>query len=325
MRALVQQRYGRPSRVLSLRQVEAPAIGDDGVLVRVVAASLNAMDWHLIMGRPMLARATTGLTRPKQVIPGTDLAGIVEAVGPAVTELGVGDAVFGGRDGAFADVVAGRARNFVRKPASLGFAQAAALPIAGVTALQAVRDHGGLEPGETVLVLGAGGGVGSYAVQIAVADGGHVTAVTGPATMDLVQGLGAERVVSRTDVDRLPGRERFDLVIDAGGFASSGQLGRLLSDRGRAVIVGAGDASSLGLVVAMAGARLRTALGQRPLKNFIARLTVEHLAMLAALAERGALTPAIGATVGLEAVPAALDVLAEGRARGKTVVAIGAA
>ena len=322
MQAIVQERYGRPSRVLSIREVDPPTIGDDGVLVRVVASSLNAMDWHLVMGRPIAARATTGLARPKQAIPGTDLAGIVEAVGPAVTELAVGDHVFGGHDGAFAELVAGRTRNFVSKPASLDFAAAAALPIAGVTALQAVRDHGQLVAGESVLILGAGGGVGSYAVQVAVADGGRATAVTGPATLDLVAGLGAERVVNRVEQDPLAGTERFDLVIDAGGFASNGQLTRLLTPRGRAVIVGAGSATSAGLIVHLLGARVRTRLGSRPIKNFIARLTREHLSALAALVEAGHLTPAIGVAVRLDEVPAQLDLLVDGRARGKTVVEI---
>jgi len=322
VRAIIQERYGRPSRVLSLRDVDVPAIGDDGVLVRVVGASLNAMDWHLVMGRPILARATTGLTRPKQAIPGTDLAGVVEAVGSTVTELAVGDAVFGGRDGAFAELVAGRVRNFVRKPASLDLMAAAALPIAGVTALQAVRDHGRLVSGESVLILGAGGGVGSYAVQIALADGGRVTAVTGPATLDLVAGLGPQRVVNRAEQDLLAGTDRFDLVIDAGGFASNGELVRLLTTSGRAVVVGAGSATSAGLVVHMLDARLRTRFGPRPIMNFIARMTRDHLSALVTLVEAGHLTPAIGATVGLDEVPAALNVLVDGRARGKTVVEV---
>jgi NADPH:quinone reductase-like Zn-dependent oxidoreductase len=322
MRAIIGQRYGRPLEVL--RQVDAPepALADDRVLVRVHAASLNAMDWHLVMGRPILARATTGLGRPKDTRVGSDFAGIVERVGAGVTDLAVGDAVFGSTDGAFADIVAPRARGIARKPDGLAFEQAAALPIAGVTALQAVRTHGRVVSGERVLVLGAGGGVGSYAVQIAVADGARVTAVAGPATRDAVAALGAERVVVR-DAENVPrGEDRFDVVIDAGGFAANGPIARALTPSGRAVLVGAGDLTSLGLVVGMAGAALRSRFGGRPLIRFVAKMNRESLEALAQLAEAGHLAPVIGRTISLDDVPRALDEMVAGGTRGKTVVQI---
>ncbi|MFN8631949.1 MAG: NAD(P)-dependent alcohol dehydrogenase [Chloroflexota bacterium] len=322
MRAIIGERYGLPSEVLRLRDVEPPAVAEDRVLVRVHAASLNAMDWHLIMGRPILARATTGLTKPKDPRTGSDFAGVVEAVGAGVTGFVPGDAVFGSTSGALGELVAPRAAGLAHKPASLSLEQAAALPVAGATALQAIRTHARLAAGETVLVLGAGGGVGSFAVQIAAADGGRVTAVTGPASVDAVKGLGAERVVNRDAEDILTGRERFDVVLDAGGFASSGALLRLLTPSGRAVVVGAGASSSLGLVAGMAAAGIRGRLAGRPIVNFIATMNRESLDALAALADAGRLEPLLGRTIALADVPSALDEMVSGGTRGKTVVRV---
>jgi len=191
MQAVVQDRYGSAD-VLRVRTVPRPDIGDDGILVRVKAVSLNAADWHLMRGAPFIARLGQGLRKPKQDVQGIDLAGVVESVGRDVTELEVGDEVFGTRSGALAEYVAGRLRNFARKPPGLSLAEAAALPVAAETALQALRNQGGLQPGQTVLIDGAGGGVGIYAVQIAKALGGRVTAATSSAKVDMVRALGAD-------------------------------------------------------------------------------------------------------------------------------------
>ena len=214
MRAIVQDRYGSPEH-LRVAEVDPPSLTDNGVLLRVRASSINAGDWRRVRAAPFIIRAAEGWRRPRNPLLGGDAAGVVEAVGSAVTHLAPGDRAYGIRTGAFAELVNGR--SFVRMPDSLGFDEAATVPIAGVTALQAVRDHGHVRPGHRVLVNGAGGGVGSMAVQIAKADGAEVTAVTGPRTADVVGSLGADRVIDYTQEDftRIAGGH--DLVIDVGG------------------------------------------------------------------------------------------------------------
>jgi NADPH:quinone reductase-like Zn-dependent oxidoreductase len=321
MKAIVQDRYGSPD-VLRLSDVEPPTYGDDGVLVRVRAASINAKDWHLMRGRPYLARVASGLARPREAIPGTDLAGTVEAVGRDVSELHPGDAVFGARSGAYAEYVAGRVDHFVLKPDRLSFEQAAAIPVAAITALQALRDHGHVQPGQHVLIIGAGGGVGTFAVQLAKGFGAVVTAATSTANLDLVRSIGADEVVdySRTDITR-SGR-RFDVVIDVGGYLSLGDLARVAAPKGAVVPIGAGKATTLGIVSGIVVGQVRQrVLGQRN-EFFVAKITRDDLLVLAQLAIDGTIEPVIDRSYPLAQIADAMRYAETGKARGKIVTTI---
>lgn len=321
MKAIVQDRYGSAD-VLRLRDVEMPTIGDDGVLVRVHATSVNAMDWHLMRGRPYLARVGTGLRRPKQAIPGTDVAGTVEAVGLDVTELHPGDEVFGARSGAYAEYVAGRVRNFVPKPANLSFEQAAAVPVAAMTALQALRDHGHVQPGQCVLIIGAGGGVGSFAVEIAKAFGATVTAATSTANLELVRSIGADEVVDYTRTDVTRSGQQFDIVLDVGGYRSLRDLARVAGPKGAVVPVGAGKATTVGIVSGIVvGQVRRRVLGQRT-GFFVGKITRDDLLVLAQLATDGKITPVIDRSHHLADVAGAIRYAETGRARGKIVITV---
>jgi NADPH:quinone reductase-like Zn-dependent oxidoreductase len=320
MRAMVQDRYG-PPEVLRPAEVEVPVPAADQVLVRVVASSVNALDWHAMRGQPVIVRLTDGMRRPRARIRGVDVAGRVVAVGPDVTWATPGDEVFGARDGAFAEYVAGRI--FAPKPANLSFEEAAAIPIAGFTALQAVRDHGRVQPGQRVLVTGAGGGVGSLAVQVAKAHGAHVTAETGSDRVSMVAALGADRVIDRGAEDVTRGTERFDAILDVAGRASLSALGRLLAKDGVLVIVGAaGDGRGLGTLVRPVAAVVRSRLGSRRMVPFIARSNREDLLVLGELAATGALRSVVDRTYPLDRAGEAIGYLETGRARGKVVVTI---
>jgi NADPH:quinone reductase-like Zn-dependent oxidoreductase len=319
MKAIVQDRYGSPD-VLRLRDVEMPTIGDDGVLVRVRATSVNAMDWHLMRGRPYLARVGTGLRRPKQTIPGTDVAGIVESVGRDVTELQPGDEVFGARSGAYADYVAGRVRNFVLKPANLSFEEAAAIPVAAITALQALRDQGQVQPGQRVLIIGAGGGVGSFSVELAKAFGATVTAATSTANLELVRSIGADEVVDYTRTDVTRSGQRFDVVLDVGGYRSLRDLARVAAPHGTVVPVGAGKATTLGILSGIvAGQVRRRVLGQR-MGFFVGKITRDDLLVLAQLATESKITPVIDRRSPLAEIADAIRYAETGKARGKIVI-----
>jgi NADPH:quinone reductase-like Zn-dependent oxidoreductase len=321
MKAIVLDRYGSPD-VLRLRDLEMPTIGDDGVLVRVRASSVNAMDWHLMRGRPYMARVGTGLRRPKQAIPGTDVAGIVEAVGRDVTELHPGDEVFGARSGAYAEYVAGRVRNFVLKPAGLTFEQAAAIPVAAITALQALRDQGQVQPGQRVLVIGAGGGVGSFSVELAKALGATVTAATSTSKLELVRSMGADEVVDYTRTDVTRSGERFDVVLDVGGYRSLRDLARLVAPKGTVVPVGAGKATTLGIVSGIVvGEVRRRALGQR-MGFFVGKITRDDLLVLAQLATDGKISPVIDRSYPLAEIADAMRYAETGKARGKVVITV---
>jgi NADPH:quinone reductase-like Zn-dependent oxidoreductase len=321
MKAIVQDRYGS-SGVLTLRDLGIPAIGDDGVLVRVRASSVNAMECHLIRGRPYFLRLTTGLRTPKRAVPGTDVAGVVAAVGQSVTEFRPGDEVFGARSGAYAEYVAGRVRNFVPKPASLTFEQAAAIPVAAITALQALRDKGRVKAGQRVLILGAGGGVGSFAVQIAKADGAAVTAATSTGHLDMVRSIGADEVVDYTRLNAIRSGRRYDLVLDVGGFASLGDLGRAVVPGGTVVLVGAGKASSLRIVAGMLAARLRSRLRGQRIVSFQASITREDLLVLGDLAAGGKIAPVIDRSYPLRETAEAVRYVETGQARGKVVITV---
>ena len=318
MRAIVQDRYGSPDQ-LRLADVDPPTLEADRALIQVRAASVNAQDWRRVRADPFLIRGMYGLRRPSNPLLGADAAGVVEAVGANITHLSPGDEVMGFRSGAFAEYVAGRM--FVPKPANLSFEEAAAVPVAGGTALIAVRDKGELQAGQSVLITGAGGGVGTFAVQIASALGADVTATTSPANLDLVGSLGAARVVdyTRTDVGRLA--DRFDLIIDIGGAPPMGRLLRLLSPAGRFVQVGAskgGGGPMRGLLEAAFRRRVR---GQ-PIISFIADITLDHLRDLSEMIEAGRLRPVIDRSYPLAEVPTALAYVERGQARGKVVISV---
>lgn len=316
MQAIVQTGYGGPER-FELQEVAMPAIGDDGVLVRVEASSVNAGDWRIMRGRPRLARPMMGgLRRPKQARRGTDVAGVVEAIGAGVTKFAVGDAVVGAGTGAFAEYVAGVERHLVLKPAPLSFEEAAAIPVAGVTALQGLRDVGRLQPGQRVLINGAAGGVGSFAVQLAkVLGAAHVTGVCSTRNVDLVRSLGADDVVDYTREDFTRRGERFDLLFDIVGNRPLKALRRAVTPEGRIVLAGG---KSLWLI---ANGALRSKLGAN-VAFFTAKLKEEDIAFLAQLAADHVLRPVVEQRVMLRDVPEAVDHLAAGHGRAKTVVTL---
>lgn len=321
MKAIVQDRYGS-SGVLALRDLDMPVIGDDGVLVQVRASSVNAKEWHLIRGRPYFARLMSGVRRPKQAVPGTDVAGVVVAVGQSVTELRPGDEVFGARSGAYAEYVAGRVRNFVPKPANLTFEQAAAIPVAAITALQAVRDKGQVKAGQRVLILGAGGGVGSFAVQIVKAYGATVTATTSTGNLEMVRAIGADEVVDYTRENVARSGRRYDLVVDVGGYASLGDLGRTVAPGGTVVLVGAGNASSFAIVGQLLAVPLRSRLRGQRMLSVLASVTRPDLLALGELAAAGKIGPVIDRTYPLREVAEAVRYVETGQARGKVVITV---
>ena len=321
MKAIVQDRYGS-SRVLALRDLEMPAIGDDGVLVQVRASSVNAMDWHLIRGRPYLARLMTGVRAPKRAVPGSDVAGVVAAIGTGVTELRPGDEVFGARAGAFAEYVAGRERNFVVKPANLSFEQAAAIPIAAITALQALRDKGQVQAGQHVLILGAGGGVGTFAVQLAKAYGAEVTAATRTSNLDMVRSIGADEVIDYTRENATRSGRQYDLILDVGGYESIRDLSRTVAPGGTVVLVGAGNANSLAIVLQLLAVALRSRLRGQRMQSFLASVTRADLLVLGELVAAGKIAPVIDRTYPLREAAEAVRYVETGQVRGKVVITV---
>ena len=319
MKAIVQQGYGSPERVLQLEDVEQPAPAEHEVLVRVRSSSINAGDWRRVYASPFFIRLMGGVRRPSERELGGDVAGVVEAVGPGGSDLEVGDEVYGIRHGALADYVAGQ--NFVRKPHNLSFDQAAAVPIAGVTAIQALQKHGNIQPGERVAIHGAGGGVGTFAVQLAKAFGAQVTAVTSSDKGDLVRSLGADRVVDYTREDFTRGEERYDLIVEIGGNVPVRSMSRALAPGGRIIIVGAGR-GRFGVISRIIGVTIRRRLGQ-PIKFFVANGPYqEQLETLRELIEAGKVRPAIERTYDLADVAQAIRHVATEKTRGKVVVTI---
>ncbi|WP_409332663.1 NAD(P)-dependent alcohol dehydrogenase [Trujillonella humicola] len=325
MTAVVQDRYGpAPEELLRVAQIDRPTITDDDVLVRVHAASVDRGTWHIMAGLPYPIRlAGFGLRRPKYANPGRSLAGTVEAVGAAVTGFAVGEAVFGVGDATFADYALARPDKLAAKPANLTFEQAAAVPVSGLTALQAVRDHGRIQAGDQVLVIGASGGVGSFAVQIAKAFGAEVTGVCSTAKVDSVRALGADHVIDYTREDATDGRHRYDVVLDTGGNGRLSRLRRALTPTGRLVIVGGEtDGRWLGGSDRQIRATLLSVFIGQKLGTFVASEKAADLCALRELIEAGAVTPAVDRTYPLTGVAAAIRHLLDGRARGKLVVSI---
>jgi NADPH:quinone reductase-like Zn-dependent oxidoreductase len=326
MKSIVQEQYGSaPEDVLRFAEVQKPTIGDPEVLVRVRAASVDRGTWHLMAGLAYPVRLVFGLRRPKFANPGRTFAGTVEAVGGSVTGVRPGDEVYGiaGGNGTFAEYVVARPDKLAPKPANLSFQEAAAVPVSGATALQAVRDHARVQAGEKVLVIGASGGVGSFAVQIAKALGAEVTGVSSGAKADAVRALGADHVVDYTREDVADGRHRYDVILDIGGNRRLSHLRRALTPRGRLVIVGGetGGRWLDGLDRQFRAALLSPFISQK-LGFFIASENARDLVSLRELIESGQVTPAIDRSYPLGETSAAIRHLLDGHARGKVVIEV---
>lgn len=321
MHALVRHRYGSIEQ-LAVEQIDTPTPGADQVLVRVQSASVNPLDWHALTGTPYVMRLVEGLRRPKQAVLGRDVAGTVVAVGGNVTKLAVGDEVFGGADGSFAEFVLGSERGLVRRPGTVGVTAAAATPIAGLTALQALRDKGGLQPGQSVLVNGAAGGVGTFAVQLAVAMGAKVTGVCSTKNVELVRSLGAHEVIDYTAAEI--GEREFDIIIDSIGNHSLGQRRRMMAPTGRCVIVGGPKKGKvLGPITAMVRAVIGSKFRSQQFVPFMAATKAEDLEVLAGHLADGSLVPVITREYTLADVADAFRSIEGGHTRGKLVVQIG--
>ena len=325
MKAIVQNRYGtEPDVVLQLAEIAKPTIGDNEVLVRVRAASVDRGTWHVMTGRPYLIRAVGfGLRAPKAPNPGRSLAGTVEAVGKNVTEFGPGDEVYGSCDGSFAEYVRAEPSKLAPKPARLSFDEAATCPISAVTALQAVRDKARVQPRETVLIIGASGGVGTFAVQIAKSFGADVTGVCSGTKMDMVRALGADHVIDYTREDFADGKVRYDVILDVGGNRGLSQLRRALTATGRLVIVGGEtDGRWLGGFDRQIRAIVLSLVVTQKLGTLTSSENSADLVALGELIEAGEVRPVIDKTYALSDVPAAIRYLIEGHARGKVAIAI---
>ena len=323
MKAFVHHEYGPPD-VLELAELERPAVGEAEVLVRVEAASVNPVDWHGLTGTPYLVHLVGGLRKPKNPRIGGDFAGVVEAVGSAVTRFQPGDEVFGVRHGALAEYVSvAEDGAIVSKPAKLSFEQAASVGVAAITALQGLRDKGGVQPGEQVLINGASGGVGTFAIQIAKALGAEVTGVCSSGNVDTARALGADRVIDYTKEDFTRCGRRFDLLLDIAGGRSWRECKRVLADGARVIVVGGPKTNRLlGSFGALIKMRLAAIGSGRRVSFFIAKPNQDDLQTLAELLEAGTLTPVIDRAYELDQVPAALAYLGEWHARGKVVITL---
>lgn len=321
MRAILYRRYGGPE-ILELREVERPVPAGSELLVRVVASSVNPVDWHLMRGQPVLARIIFGgLTRPKRTRLGRDLAGVIEAVGPAVTAFEPGDEVFGHAPGAYAEFVIATEQQVERKPTNLSFAEAAAVPVAGVTAVQALRDVAGLRAGQRLLVNGGSGGVGSFAVQIAKAWGATVTAVTSTRNVERVRALGPDAVVDYEREDFVAGGRRFDVVFDNVGNRSDTELASITVPGG-VVVVNGGAGNTAQIVVGTLLTAIRNRRSPVTFKSFLSRPNRDDLAVLRELIESGKVRPLIERSYRLEEIRDAVRHAETFHARGKLVVEI---
>ena len=321
MRAVVQEAYGAAD-VLHLAEIDRPDIAANEVLVQVRGAGVDRGTWHQMTGRPYLMRVIGfGLRGPKQRVPGLDVAGTIVAVGSQVTRFQAGDEVFGIARGSFAEYAAARQDKLVHKPASLGFQQAAVVAVSGVTALQGLRDAGRVQPGQQVLVIGASGGVGTFAVQLAKAFGAQVTGVCSTAKVDLVRSLGADQVIDYTREDFADGVRRYDLILDIGRDSRLSRLRRALASKGTLVIVGGEGGKWIGMARQLRALVLSPFVRQR-LTMFIARQRQADLEALRRFIEAGQVAPIVGAAYPLAEVPDALRHLEAGQARGKLAITI---
>ena len=321
MRAVTQRRYGG-SEVLELTRVPRPTAGPDEILVRVHAAGLDRGTEHLMTGKPYAMRLGFGLRGPRNPVPGRDVAGTVAEVGAGVSRFAVGDEVYGVAPGSFAEYAVAKQGTLARKPTNLTFAQAAAVPISASTALQALRDVGRLESGQTVLVLGASGGVGSYAVQLAKAFGAEVTGSASTAKLDLVASLGADHVLDHTVEDFADGTRHYDLVLDIGGSPSLRRLRRALEPRGTAVFVGSEQSGNLtGMGRQLRGALVSPFVPQR-LALLLSKERAADYELLASMIEAGQVVPSVERTYPLEDAREAMRLLERGEVRGKVAITV---
>jgi NADPH:quinone reductase-like Zn-dependent oxidoreductase len=323
LKAIVRDTYGSTD-VLELRDIDIPEYADEEVLVHVHAAGVGRDVWHVMAGLPYPIRlAGYGFRAPKNPVIGSDMAGVVEAVGKNVTRFQPGDEVFGVGKGSYAEYVSAREDKLAPKPANLTFEQAAVVAIMGSTALQALRDHGKVRPGQEVLIIGASGGVGTYAVQIAKAFGARVTGVCSTAKVEMVRSIGADHVIDYTREDFAEGERRYDVILDIGGNSSLSRLRRALASRGTLVIVGGeGGGRWLGGTDRQLRAMMLSPFVGQKLGTFVNKENHEDMLVLGELIESGKVTPVIDRTYPLSEVPEAIRYLEEGHARGKVVIAV---
>jgi NADPH:quinone reductase-like Zn-dependent oxidoreductase len=320
MKAIVSRRYGPPD-VLELRDVDTPVPNDDQLLVRIHAASVNPQDWHLVTGTPYIARPTFGWRTPNEPIPGTDLAGEVVVVGAKVTGFQPGDHVFTMRNGAFAEYVCVRGDRVVRKPANVTFEDAAAVPVAALTALQGLRDKGQIESGQRVLVNGASGGVGTFAVQIAKSFGAEVTGVCSARNVDIIRSIGADHVIDYGREDFTASGERYDLILDTVGTRSVADRKRILTPKGALVVIGGPKTNRwIGPIGSLVKILVAARFSSQRLTGMLAHNSIPDLEYLAGLLETGAVRPVIDRSYPLAEVPDALRYLGAGHAQGKVII-----
>jgi NADPH:quinone reductase-like Zn-dependent oxidoreductase len=323
MKAIVRDTYGSPE-VLELRDIDIPEYADEEVLVHVHAAGVGRDVWHIMTGLPYPIRlAGYGFRAPKNPVIGSDMAGVVEALGKNVTRFQPGDEVFGIGKGSYAEYVCAREDKLAPKPTNLTFEQAAVVAIMGSTALQALRDHGKVRPGQELLLIGASGGVGTYAVQIAKAFGANVTGVCSTTKVEMVRSIGADHVIDYTQEDFAEGDQRYDLILDIGGNSSLSRLRRALASRGTLVIVGGeGGGRWLGGTDRQLRAMMLSPFVGQKLGTFVNKENHEDMLVLKELIEAGKVTPIIDRTYPLAEVPEAIRYLEEGHARGKVVISV---
>jgi NADPH:quinone reductase-like Zn-dependent oxidoreductase len=322
MKAVVYRNFGSPD-ILRCEEIEKPAPGDNEVLVKVRAASINPLDWKLMKGGPFLVRLLLGLGKPKIKRPGVDVAGQVEAVGRNVTQFKPGDEVFGTCPGAFAEyaTASGMKSALVLKPDNVTFEQAASAPVAGLTALQGLRDKGRIQPGRKVLINGAAGGVGTFAVQVARSFGANVTGVCSTRNFDMVRSIGADRVIDYTQQDFTKSGEHYDLIFDCVGNHSFSACRRVLNPTGILIMVGApNDAPLFGLLARLIGALVLSQFVNRKMVFFIARVNQKDLTILRKLMAIGKVTPVIDRRYRLSEAPEAFRYMEAGHARGKVII-----
>jgi NADPH:quinone reductase-like Zn-dependent oxidoreductase len=319
MKAIVRERYGSP-KALKLQEIDRPDLADDGVLVRIQATSLNRADWYGLIG-VYVARMELGLRKPKSRFIGSDFAGTVEAVGADVTGFSPGDEVFGGRTGALAEYVC--ARMVALKPANVSFEEAAAVPVAGLTALQGLRDRGKVEAGQKVLINGASGGVGTFAVQIAKALGAEVTAVCSTRNVELARSIGADHVVDYTREDFSRSGERYDVLFDNAGNRAWSEVKRVLAPKATVVLVGGQMGNRvLGPMGHVIGMKLASLIGSRKAVFYVATFNREDLDVLAEMLAAGTVKPVVDRRYPLSEIADAFGYLGEGHAQGKVVVTV---
>jgi NADPH:quinone reductase-like Zn-dependent oxidoreductase len=321
MQAIIHSRYGPPD-VLDLKDIDTPVITDEAVLVRVHAAAVGKGDWLTVQGLPYVARMRYGLPKPKHPVPGFDVAGRIEAVGSNVTRLQSGDAVFGWCDGSFAEYASVPEDQLVLKPSNLTFEQAAAVPISGFAALQALRDTGGVQPGQTAVVIGASGGVGSFAVQLAKAFGAEVTGVCSTKSLEMVRSIGADQVIDYTQEDFTRTGRRYDLILEMAGNRSLADLRRALTPKGTLVLVGgSGGRWFMGTGRTLRAVLVSPFVGQR-LRSFLSKPRGADLVVLKDLIDAGKITPVIDRAFPLSETPEAIRYVGERSTKGKTVITV---